>query len=472
MERKQCKFGLLLAISLFAWVFVPIIHADTITLKGGKSVNGSFYRQGDKYIIEPYKGAAFAVPVGDVTGIVLAPNPDSKQAKGHQWNLIKYQISRSGNLPSIVAMLRKFIAANPHSKSLAQAQKELIRYRQYQKLHLIKLGQKWLSPSELASIKHHVNQLLKTAVQLYAHGRLTQSLNAAKGATILLPTSAHAWVVTGVIDYRLNHLPAARHSFARALKLAPNNISALNDAAILNFKIHRQPRSLVLFGKALAIDAGNRQLLDNIYATLRAYKSNRKSLLFANLRRSFKSADHAMAVRLARRGLYRVGGTWVNDKVYKKVATKLAAYEQQKQAIQANYNSTVLALKSVNAQIRQTNVQINNLQNVIGSLQVQQNFLAYQAGYYDYGAQAALSMNLATLARAQAHITKLQNQRIAILAGLANIRAQARAFQKSGPGVVLDGRQKMLFPKKIAPLPQPLAIPIHMHHVHEPTGIK
>ena len=151
MERNQCKFGYLLAIGVFSLVLVPFTRADTITLKDGKSVNGTFYRQGSKYIIEPYKGAAFAVPVGDVTGIVLAPNPNSKQARGHQWNLVKYRISRSSNLPSILATLRKFIAANPHTSALAQAQKELIRYRQYQKLHLIKLGQKWLSPSELAA---------------------------------------------------------------------------------------------------------------------------------------------------------------------------------------------------------------------------------------------------------------------------------------------------------------------------------
>lgn len=466
MERTWSTIGLLLAISVVTAAMCTATHADTIILKGGKSVSGNFYRQGSRYVIEPYHGAAFSVPVSDVTGIVLAPNPNSEKARGYQWNLVKYNISQSDNLPKIENMLRQFIAAHPQSTFLSSARKALIKYRQYQKLHLIKLGKKWISPYALTALKQDVDKKLRAAVQLYERGRLTRALKVARHATLQLPSSAHAWVVTGVVEYRLNRLPSARHDLAKALRLASDNIAALNDAAILNFKTHQQPRSLVLFGKALAIDAGNRQLLDNIYATLRRYKADRKSPLFINFRRNFKMANHAMEVRLARRGLYRLGATWVNAKIYKKAAAKLTAFQEQKQAIQSSYDSAVLAFKAVEAQIRQTNAQIVNLQNVIGNLQVQQNFLAYQTGYYDYGAQAALSMNLATLAQAQAHVTQLENQRISILAGLASIRAQARAFQKSGPGVVLDGRQEMLFPRKFAPVPKPLAMPNHLLRPH------
>jgi len=465
------KAALVLAVALVAAVSAPLAHADTITLKGGRSVSGSFYRQGDKYVIEPYQGAAFSVPVGDVTGVVLAPNPNSSQAKGRPWNLLQYRISQSNSLPAIIKMIKQFMASNPHSASLPAAQKDLIQYRQYNELHMIKLGQKWISPPALAAIRAKVDARLHLAVQLYLRGKLSRASQTANSASRLLPTSVHAWVIAGVIDDRLNHLQAARRCFAKALHLAPDNIAALNNAAILNFHIHRQPRSLVLFSKALTIDSGNRQLLDNIYATLRAYKGNRKSPLFTNLRRSFKLADHAMQVRMARRGLYRVGGTWVPRKEYQKLAAKLALFQQKKLAIQASYDSTLLALKAVDAQIRQTNIQIASLQNAIGSLEVQQSVLAYQTGYYDYGAQAALSMNMATLAHAQAQVTKLKTQRISILAGLASIRSQARAFQKSSSGVVLNGRQRMLLPKKFAPTPAPLAVPAHLRPALVKTSV-
>jgi tetratricopeptide (TPR) repeat protein len=446
-----CRFALAAAATTLA-------PADTITLKSGKSVDGSFYRQGDKYVIEPYHGTAFSVPVGDVVGIVLAPNPNSKQARGHQWNLLRYRISRSGSLPKIIGMLKSFIAANPHSASLSEAQRELIQYRQYRKLHLIKLGTRWISPAELAAIRKKVHQDLRIAVLLYNRGRLQQSVLKAEVATRLLPSSADAWIVKGVIEDRLNRLQAARRDFTTARRFAPHDVTALNNAAIVNFKLHRQPRSLLLFSRALTIDSGNRQILDNIYATLRAYKGDRRAVLFTNLRRSYSAAVREMETQMARHGLYRVGGSWVSARAYRKLKVKLTAYEQKKQALQADYDSTVLALKSVMAQIRQLDTQIVNIQNAIGALQVQQVVTAYQSGYYDYGTQAALSMNMANLAHAQRQKMKLENQRIAILAGLASIRGQARALQKSGPGIALNGSQILLFPEKFQPMPEPLSI--------------
>ena len=461
MRVQQSKLKVLLLSSVVAASMTALVSADTITLKSGQSISGNFYRQGNKYVIEPYHGTSFSVPVSDVTGVVLAPNPDSREAKGRKWNLLAYQISRSDSLPKIVAMLRHFIAANPHSASLSKAQRELIKYRQYQKLHLVKLGAKWISPTQLAVIKAKVDGELRAAVRLYHLGRLSQSLHLANAATHLLPSSVDAWNVKGVIEYRLNHLQVARHDFTMARRLSPHNVTALNNSAIVNFNTHRQPRALLLFGRALEIDSGNRQVLDNIYAVLRACKNGRQTMLFKNLRRSFLSADRAMAIRMARKGLYRVGGTWVNAKAYKKLSVKMGVFKQKKRALQASYDSTVLALKSVLAQIRQTDAQIVNIQNAIGALQVQQVVNAYQVGYYDYGTQAALNMNMANLAQAQAQKMKLENQRIAILAGLANIRAQAKALQKSGPGIALSGRQVLLFPKKFQPTPEPLQLPPH-----------
>lgn len=447
--------------SLLALTLAASVSADIITLKNGQSISGSFYRQGNKYVIEPYNGTSFSVPVTDVIGVVLAPNPNSAQAKGHKWTLLHYEISRSSSLPNIIAMLRQFIVANPHSASLSKAQKSLIKYRQYEKLHLIKLGLHWISRSQLAKIRTKVDRDLRTAIQLYHLGRLSQSLRLADAATRLLPSSVSAWTTKGVIEFRLNHLLVARRDFRTARRLSSHNITALNNSAVINFEIHRQPRALLLFTRALAIDSGNRQVLDNIYAALRAYKGDRRAILFKNLRRSFTSADREMEKRMARRGLYRVGGTWVDAKIYKIMAIKLAVFKQKKQALQASYDSTVLALKSVLEQIRQTDAQITSIKNAIGTLETQQVINAYQYNYYDYGTQAALNVYMANLAQAQSQKLKLENQRIAILAGLASIRTQARALQKSGPGIALSGRQVLLFPRKFQPTPEPLQLPLH-----------
>ena len=461
MRSESGHLGIVAIVGLLALTLAASVSADIITLKNGHSISGSFYRQGSKYIIEPYHGASFSVPVAEVTGVVLAPNPDSSQAKGRKWNLLTYQISRSNSLPHIVAMLRSFIAANPHSASLDKAQKALIQYRQYQKLHLIKLGIKWISRSQLAEIKAKVVNALRTAVKLYHLGRLSRSLQLAHEATLMLPSCADAWIVKGVIEYRLNHLQEALKNFRTARRLSPHHITALNNSAVINFKIRRQPRSLLLFNRVLKLDSGNRQVLDNVYAALRAYKGNRRTVLFKNLRRSFTSADRAMAARMARRGLYRVGGTWVNAKTYKILAVKMGIFKQKKRALQAEYESTVLALKSVVAQIRQTDAQIASIQNAIGTLQAQQVINAYQYNYYDYGTQAAMNMYMANLAQAQSQKMKLENQRIAILAGVAGIRSQARALEKSGPGIALSGRQILLFPAKFQPTPEPMRLPQH-----------
>ncbi len=432
--------------------------ADTISLKDGRTVQGQFFRQGNHYVIQPYSGSPFSVSIGDVTGIVLGPSPHSKEAKGHHWNVLHYKISRSANLPNIISGLRRFIRKYPHSPSLPRARKALIKYRQYQKLNLVKFSGHWMSASTLAKLKRQSDQKLRAALAAFDQGLIAKSLLMTRGAIKTYPESADAWVVAGVIEARLNRLQAALRDFTNATKLAPEKIAALTDAAVVNYKIHRQPRALLLYTHALTFDSGNRLLLDNVYAALRKYRRDRKNPLYRNLAAIFTTADVAMEARMAKQGLYRVGGTWVNAKAHKKLAARLAVFKQQKNIVQANYDSTVLALKSVNAQLRQTNIQIANLQTLINSLQIEQGALSYQTGYIDLNAQSALNLNIANLAQAQARQMKLQNQRIAILAGLENIRLQAKHLEKSGPGVALSGKQRMLLPRHFAPVPPPISV--------------
>ncbi len=441
------------------------VHADTITLTDGRTIQGHLDRVGNNYVIKPNHGSAFEVPVKDLAGIELGGPSTPATAAKNAFSALQYHIGREANLDAIIKSISRFITHYPHSALLGKAHTELIKYKQYHALGFVRFAGKWMASKQVKTLMAHAADSAQAALAYYHAGKFNAARAAAVTAREINPDNSQAMIILGALDYRAGNLPGAARHFAGVLSKHPKNVIANNDMAITVYHQRQQPRALVYYRKALNLDSGNRLLLDNIFIALNHYSGNHVALLYRNLSKMFTLADVKMQTAMAKQGLYRIGATWVPLAIHNQMSAKLAAYEKQKNVLQAQYDSARLYLQGVQQQIQQLVAQINSLNTSIGYLQVQQNYSYLQTGYMDLNYQALMSGYMAQLTEAQTQRSKLQGREISTITAMRQMRLQAKLLQKSAPARAFMVHQRIMLPGDLAHVPPPAPLMVAGPHL-------
>ncbi len=456
MTRKRSIFC---AVTISLVTFLGTLHADLITLKDGRVINGRLYRDSDQYIIAPTKGQPFKVALNQVVGITLQTTASPARQATENWRYIQSQVKRSGNLTQIITLLHGFIKKYADSPKVPTARKYLAQFRHYRNAGFVQVGGHWMSSDQRAKLIALCAGQTAAAQKLLVAGKLAQAEAHVTAALQVDPKNVNGLILRGIIAYQRNNIQTAGHAFTAALQADPKNIVALNDQAVTLFRQRRQPAALVAYQKALHIDNGNRMLLDNVAAALQIYKKSQRTPLYRNLKSSFRLADRHMQARMARHGLYRFGAGWVDAKTARILEKRLAAYRSRKSALDSQYQINLVALQSVNTQIANVNQQINALINAINIMQINQGAIVNQTGGFDLGNQAIVYSDVAALSQAQTHQMQLVTQRVSILAGIKSLKIQAAQLEKHAPRLALRPTEYMMLPMDQTNVPLPALLP-------------
>ena len=294
-------------LAICVWVGVMALSgapssADQISLIGNRVVSGTLYRQGDMYVIQPDKGAAFKVPLDAVTGIVMGPAANTPAAAQQTWRMLQDEITQLSDLKKIIAMTKAYLKKYPHSPSVALARQTLAKYRQIQAKGWVKFGGQWISPDRRDELLANLQAQTAAALRHLKAGQWAIARRQTASVLKTFPQFYDALIVDGVAQYRMGNIVAARRDFHQAVKVAPDQFVGWNNLAIVAFRQRLEPESLRDYASALPLAAGSRMLLDNIAAALHSYQRSRKTVLYKNLARSFQLADAQMQKRMARFG--------------------------------------------------------------------------------------------------------------------------------------------------------------------------
>lgn len=453
------KLSVVFGAALSLLTFLGTVHADLITLKDGRVINGRLYRDSDQYIIAPTKGQPFKVALNQVVGITLQTTASPARQANENWQYIQSTVNHSGNLTQIISLLRGFIKKYADSPKVPLARKYLARFQHYQKAGFVHLGGNWMSSAQRDKLVAQCAGQTAEAQKLLVAGKLAQAEAHVAAALQADPKNIDGLVIGGIIAYQRNNIQTASHLFATALLADPNNIIALNDQAVTLFRQRRQPAALVAYQKALHIDNGNRMLLDNVAAALQIYKKSQRTPLYRNLKASFQLADRHMQARMARHGLYRFGAGWVDAKTEHILEKRLTDYRSRKNALDSQYQINLVSLQSVNVQIANMDRQINALINAINIMQINQGAIVNQTGGFDLGNQAIIYSDVAALTQAQNNRMQLTAQRVSILAGIKSLKIQAALLENHAPRLALRPAQYMMLPMDQTDVPPPAPLP-------------
>ncbi|HMD53279.1 MAG TPA: tetratricopeptide repeat protein [Phycisphaerae bacterium] len=457
MKRKLLPSLAALVLSLIA----ASTRADTITLKDGRIIEGQLVRQGNNFLIQPDQGASFTVPVSDLAGIVLGGTGAVQRTADSRWQLTLDQISQETDLSNIIRDVQACMKQYPDSADIKQMQAVIAQYVEYQAQGYIKFAGKWMSPADAQTEQSNIQEMIADTITMDRGGSPARAQAEARKVLAIDPTNTDAQIVVGVTLFEQNDPQDALAQFNTVLERDPNNVIALNDAAVASY------RSLPLhafleYQLALNQVSTNRLLLDNIASALIDYQGDQPNLLYMKLQGPFTAADLQMQSVMAQQGLYRAEAIWVPSDQKAQVDAIYQQFQQQKNALQANYNAVQGDIANVNSQLNATSQQMNQLQQLVGQLEAQEQTVQYQTGTDGTLDPVPSVDNSGIIDADNDQISQLQQQQQGLLAQrnqdqiqIQNIQNAARVLMQSEPSMVFSGKQSMMLPGDVNNVPPP-----------------
>jgi len=250
--------------------------------------------------------------------------------------------------------------------------------------------------------------------------------------------------------------------FNTILKTDPNNVIALNNAAIIYYQlsVNVQLRSLIDYQTALNLASGNRLLLDNIAVALQSYQGDTKIPVYINLEKSFTIADQQMQIIMAKQNLYRSGAVWVNSDMKRQIDAQEEAFQKQKEILQTSYDNAQNSLTGVNNQLNALAQQIPQMQQNIQTAEQPTVVTGSNGQTYFQPAnnQLLISQDQQQLAQMQQQQQNDQTQQVQLQTQIQTIQIAAKRLMQSNASMGFSGEQLMMLPGDLVNVPPPLPV--------------
>lgn len=161
---------------------------------------------------------------------------------------------------------RLFLAGNrptPEQRAAAEARARF--WAEKSERGLVRLGDRWLPPTEAAAVKEEASKILAHALELMRLGTADLAEDELRKASRLDPDSGRASFVTGLAYAKVANKPekAVEH-FTAAVEREPRNAAALNDLAVLEVLTRRHGAIARHFRQAVESAADPMPVAENV----------------------------------------------------------------------------------------------------------------------------------------------------------------------------------------------------------------
>jgi tetratricopeptide (TPR) repeat protein len=310
--------------------FATSAWSDVLTTLGGVRHEGSVSRSGTDWVVRLADGSTALIPRDQVRQIDFAA-PASGDAK-LDGALGSLRRSSSGQTEArrVVERYRQFLDQYAGTAIAAAAKLDLALWEDRVELGRLRLGPRWVTVDEIAIFRAAAAAKCADAMLALRESRLFDAEQIIAQALDDDPTSATALYLRGFVLYRQDKFQEARKSLADADAAAPNHGPTLNNLAVACFRINQFGPSLQAYDKAMIAMPLEPGLLNNIAEAFEALPpQQRESALAKRVNRKFDEQDTLLAQRMATRGLFRWGATWINQQQHDEIKAAEKANKEE-----------------------------------------------------------------------------------------------------------------------------------------------
>jgi tetratricopeptide (TPR) repeat protein len=445
MKHRNRKYSPLATAALLMSV---LLGGAVLVKTDGTRLEGDVSRDGDNWVITAKGGTRTTVPASDVKSLDFGGKPDASADAGLA--SLRRSIETQSDPKRAIERYKQFVQTYKGTNAAAEAQLDLATWEDRLDRGMVKIGGKWITSEEAATLKAGATDQAKAAIEALRQSKMQDANDLLSAALTADPANATALYVRGVVSYRTDKLPDAKKAFEACLVTAPMYGPTLNNLAVTTYRMNQIPLALNFYDKALVAMPLERGLINNVAEALEALpEAQKNSAIAQRVRRKFEEQEAILAQRLAQQGLFRWGATWVTQK-------ELDDLKAAEQKIKDQLDQLAGQYQALADQLIRTENQISANQRDLADME-RRSLVYDNTGRV---VQLPLPPQYATLKTQTDQL--LADHQVAV-AKQAAIRTQAKAVQKQLPTPKYTGIQQ-IFAAEAAPVPAPPTSPSATTH--------
>ncbi len=259
--------------------------ADIVTLKDGRTLEGTIMRAGGTLVVRQADGKDVPIDPAEISKVTLNSTQSPAAAAEGEWTRVQALIKRSDNLAEIIKLHQTFLQKYGGTPSAQAAQVSLASFQAMEGKDFVKFRGQWVSRVKAEVLLRDAQDKAQPALDLYKASRLKEAIDQAKEALKIDSENTLALTVAGLAAFRLNDLPTARTYFQKLADVDSSTALAWNNLAVLSFQQKREAEALIDYTKALQVAPENRLILDNIAEALHDYTGSKTVKAYTDLAR-------------------------------------------------------------------------------------------------------------------------------------------------------------------------------------------
>ena len=338
------------------------VSADIVCLKNGTRLEGKLKHTADGWVVSS-DGNATYVDSTDVRSIELSSRKDvGATVAAQRLADLRSSVEKADDLREIILRFRRFIDQNSEPAAVSEAKKDLATWEDRLDQKMVKMGGRWVLPSEQASLAAAAAALAEQGRQLMKANRFKDAEPVLASALEIDPQNVSALYLIASLRVQQDRLADARANLNALASLVPDHGPTLNNLAFVQWRQRQYLAAILSYDSAMLDAPVNRVILENVSAALTAlpaiYWSNPIALRAA---RDFQDQDALLVDQMARVGLHRWNGQWIDDANFRRAQAEQQQIQAKLDAMSGDFDKSRARIEELDRNIADTEYQIHRL---------------------------------------------------------------------------------------------------------------
>lgn len=305
---------------LFAFACASMALGDVVYLKDGSTIEGDVKKSASGWVVTKADGTVSRVNADAVSSIELRGGATTKattkattQAADGKLFSLRRSVETVNDPARAVERYEQFIDANKGTPAGQEAAKDLLGWKDRRDRGLVRAGTEWVTPAERLAIREKAVIIADEARRQLKAGDPDAAEATLASALQDDPQNPAALYLRGLILFRQGQYGPARKHWEAVNTLVPNHVSTLNNLAVVSWRQNQPSAALKWYDQAMAAAPLDPLVLDNVAEALHGIPpEQRDSTLAQRTLKRFNEQDTELQKRMAEKGLFRWGATWVD----------------------------------------------------------------------------------------------------------------------------------------------------------------
>lgn len=350
----------------FALILIAgVVRAEIVTLKDGTCLEGKLQPDGNGWTIIKADGSVVDISPDDVQSMQPGPAP---AVGADALDSLRRSVAELSDSREVVVRYEQFIADSPNIQPavLDAANTDLNLWRDRLSRGLVRLGDDWVTAQERQRRRGLAQSEALPARDLIVETNFSQAQDVLAKALIDDPQCRIALYLQGYLFYQQGAWSPARQSLETLKNVMPDDAPALNNLAVVTWRLKFYVAALSDFNAAMIDSPVNKLILDNVNEALHALpEQNKQAPAVRAAIDTFNRQDASLQSQLAAQDMHRWGSSWISEQKLQDIHRQIESTRARVDSLEEKSDSLGDKISDLNDKINSNTDQMKRLKDAI-----------------------------------------------------------------------------------------------------------